>query len=152
MVVADGHIIAHELAKRTFGPPHGWQDAAFDDDFGVDRNVKVNRSAASQIEWRAGDLAGDLHLVLVVAEWRGGGEHQADRRSEQDRSFERFAARLGLRLVLRLDDASVRAGLATLVVDDLAAVERQIWNACPQARAPEKRQPSGTGRRRARNR
>ena len=129
MVVADRHVIAHELAEWSLGPASARQDAALDHDLGVDRHVEIDGAAAAQGKRRTGDLAGDLHLVLVIGVAVPPRRARAQRRAMQDRSFECFAARLGLGLVLGEMMRAPEPNAQLRVADDLAAMERQVGNA-----------------------
>ena len=93
---------------------------------GTSRSIVL---AAAQLERAAFDLAGDLHFVLVVGERRRRGEHERHRRSEQDRGFQRFAARFGFGLILREMVRAPQSHAQLRVADDLAAVKRKVGNA-----------------------
>ena len=67
-VLADRHVIAHELAERAFVAPLVGQEPAFDDDLGRRRHHEVDMPARPHLDRLAGELGGDLEFVGIVGD------------------------------------------------------------------------------------
>ena len=82
------------FAERAFRLKQFAVDQAFDDDFGVGRNHEIDADRAHDANRRAGQSAGNRHLVLIDRKLLRSGKQHDRRAADDDGAGHRFFALL----------------------------------------------------------
>ena len=123
VLVADRHVIAHELAERSLRPADMRQDLALDHDLGVGRHHQVDGFAGAHLHRPAADLGCRRQLVGLDRQRGGGGKEDIGRCPDQECRRQRLAVGLGLGLVAGQVMRGAEPDAQLLVADIHRAVE-----------------------------
>ena len=128
-VVADRHVVAHELPEGSFRAALVRKEAALDHDLGGGGHHQVDVLAGPHLHRRAGEVRRDLELVGLVGHRRRSGEKDLRLRPDEHRRLQGASHALRLLVVHRQVVGGGEAAAKLFVAHEHGAVKGEVRHA-----------------------